>query len=338
MDLSPGNGMGAMIASAKVAQIVRSAARAVIYAKLRYVVIFILVFGSAAMATGSNVVQQIKSHLPSINLTGWIKPLLRSMLPNLQADATNSTAPNPLDTTAVRAQPDANLKVDADSFDRIPLASQTASAMSASTVAPKVMVASPAKTPAAVATVSPITEPLNAVAEAILNPPLYSSAARKPPQTALADLAIGNTDSSAAAETTANDAAKTIQASGSSFTLGAGGGGGGGTPAVYTMPANASLHYQSMTIGASSDATFFHQVGGVNQIAGTLTLGRSERCHRHLPARRRHPVRRTTKSSAMAATARSSKPTASMSPTIPSRSATAATAPTMNQAAASPSR
>ena len=270
--LVAGNGIGAMIASAKVVQIIRTTARAVVYAKLRYVVVFALVFGSAAIATGSNVVQQIKSHLPTVNLTGWIKPLLRSILPALQADAaTNLDQPNELDRAAIDAQSEPAPKINADPFGEVaPIAAPAWASIATPSVATP---STPAKPSAPVVRQTAVAESLNSIASGILNPPLASNGARKPPQTASADLAIGLSDPPAAAEANPADSVKALDVGASSFTLGAGGGGGSATPQVYVMPANASLHYQSMTIGSRGNAVFV-QSSGVNQIADTLTLGR----------------------------------------------------------------
>ena len=115
--LVAGPGVGAMIASAKVVQIIRSAARAVVYAKLRYAMVAVLVISSAAIATGSNVVEQIKAHLPSLNLSGWIKPLLRAIAPDLQASADSQ---DPLAPLAADAQPELKIHYSDSSFGQNP--------------------------------------------------------------------------------------------------------------------------------------------------------------------------------------------------------------------------
>ena len=158
---------------------------------------------------------------------------------------------------------------------------------------------------------------LNAAAKAILNPPLYSNAARKSAAIASAELAPGNADRDATAASQAADPADhPIDASGDTFSLGAGGGGGGGTADVYVMPANASLHYRSMIIGDSSNAVF-RQSSGVNQIAGDLTLGRQKNVSGTYQLSG-GTLAAAANWSVSSATAVSSRPTASMSPRIPS--------------------
>jgi hypothetical protein len=269
--LVAGSPMGVAIASAKVAQIVRSTCRAMVYAKMRYAVVALLIISSAAFATGSGVVQQIKAHLPSINLTGWIKPLFRSIIPNLQASNTsNQDALAPLDHTVAAPDPKLTIDVDHIAEPRVTINPAPAHASQPIVSAPHVV---------AVAPVAKAPEPeLNDVARAILNPPLYVNAARKPAGVTSSSLSISATSDSAKTESTSHDANETVAASsGDTFSLGAGGGGGFGKADVYVMPAGASLRNQTMIVGdAAGGFGVFRQLGGVNKIDGSLIVGHEQ--------------------------------------------------------------
>lgn len=269
--LIAGHGMGTMIASAKVIQIVRSTARALVYAKMRYAVVAVLVISSAAFATGSGVVRQIKAHLPSINLTGWIKPFFRSMLPDLRADSGEQDGLAPLsDSGVVSAKPNPKVSFNPEIYGQSPLVIQPAPERVSLPSASRTIAANrPAQQP----TSSNNDAPIGGLAQAILSPQLYSNGARKPANSAGSDLALGEQS----AKSQSADVQETIAASASSFTLGAGGGGGSGKADVYVMPASASMRTSSMTIGAApGSVALFRQLGGVNRIDGSLVLGRQQ--------------------------------------------------------------
>jgi RNA polymerase sigma factor (sigma-70 family) len=257
--LVAGNGFGVAIAASKVVQIVRSTARAVVYAKMKYAVVALLLISSAALATGSGVVQQIKNHLPSLNISEWIKPLFKGWIPSLRADAGN-TELDPLDEVpATPSSREPKITIDPDHVYTLP------NVVAAPPAVPHVV------TGHAVARVVTAKAPepkFNDLARAVLSPNITPAVIRPLKVERPQEVAIGTEEENDAEVT---DRPLDVSAD-TSFTLGAGGGGGFGKPEVYVMPANASMTSSSMTIGDSGYGVF-RQLGGVNRIDGALTLG-----------------------------------------------------------------
>ncbi len=271
--LVAGNGMGVALASAKVIGIVQSALRSVSYAKLRYAVIILLVIGSAAFATGSEVVRQIKQHLPSINVVDWIKPLFRSIVPSLRADA-GEDAKDPAakyESLDVAIEKTPRILVNLDALG------STVAAAAPTPITTVARSAAAAKTQATNEPSSALASPkMNAVALAMIDPPVLSKGANR--SAGASDVGVQSRDSSSRSDASSFDASKSsvLASAGTDLYLGgAGGGGGAGKPQLYVLPANTSLSMRNEIIGDTGLAVF-HQAGGANNIAGTLAVGRQK--------------------------------------------------------------
>jgi RNA polymerase sigma factor (sigma-70 family) len=269
-------GSGASIASAKIIALTRTIARSIVYAKLKVTLAVLLLIMSAAVTTGSVVSKYIdlkNLHLPSLNLGDWIRPLLKSLTPSLRADSTPQTDEVPGLDEPIASAPPIKLSVDWDKY--------AGHSSGVAIYAPPQFVA-PAKTQAsgtiAASPVAPSTAKrteaqLNALAQAMLNPPVTTPITRSIPD---AHLTIGSDQPPSGAEATADpETAKPVLADATDFNIGAGGGGGSGKPELYVLPANTTLHSNNQTIGDTGSA-IFRQLGGANAVTGTLTLGKQK--------------------------------------------------------------
>jgi RNA polymerase sigma factor (sigma-70 family) len=268
-------------ATARVFAITRTALRSVVYAKAKFILTIALLVITAVVTAGSVVAKITDMHVsPLIDVHQWLRPLLDSFTPSLQADATPQTieVDHNADVPPAPSGPPLDIKVN---LDRLGLGSPTPSALGNDL---------PAKTQAGGGNSGPIASASNSN---IIPAPAPSSSSsimsltRQPvgppvrlpsavaPSLALrvgSDPAKHSTDSKST-----EDPSKTLAASetGEFSLIGAGGGGGFGKADVYVMPANASLHNNSMVI-ADTGVALFVQNGGTNNVNGTLTVGRKK--------------------------------------------------------------
>src|SRR6185295_8569140 len=95
--------------SARIIALTRTIARSIVYAKMKVALTVVLLILSVAVTTGSVVAKYVdlkNIHLPSINPVNWIRPLLRSLAPSPQVNATKSdnVADRPEDALASSEQ------------------------------------------------------------------------------------------------------------------------------------------------------------------------------------------------------------------------------------------
>lgn len=279
--LAAGHGMSIALASAKAIGLVRTALRSAAYVKLKYAVAIMMVMSSAAYATGSEVVRQIRQHLPTLDLREWVRPLFRGVVPTLQADASDQDPLAPLNAPELAAVPDPQLSIDWDKLGLNSGAGDIEAGRNDRVVAGAVAVTRPPQAPPGAPpspdfSFKPTAGPFNAVASSLLSPPVVSRPFDKSQAgkgaTVGADGKSGKSDSSGAAEETKPVAVASASAT---FTLGAGGGGGSGKPQIYTLPANESLHVPAMVVGDSGFGVF-RQLGGNTRVDGQLTVGRQK--------------------------------------------------------------
>src|SRR6185503_5353999 len=94
----------------------RTVARSLVYAKMKVALGVVLLVISVAVTTGSVVAKYVdlkNIHLPSINPVNWIRPLLKSLAPAPQANASDAHDARPEDlfvpsqqTTPLHLNPD----------------------------------------------------------------------------------------------------------------------------------------------------------------------------------------------------------------------------------------
>jgi RNA polymerase sigma factor (sigma-70 family) len=287
-----GSTNGAALASAKVIAIARTAARAVVFAKLKYAVALAIVTLGLAFSAGGAVSRLKQLDLRSIlpNVGDWIRPLLRSFMPPLRAEAAPPHPPADDSVTSDSSHGgDLPITVDfrrlglasADGIAPPPMRSQLDDPAGLAHPAPQESSAPAAPASPALPAV-PAAPQLNSLAVAMLAPPLP---AKLPASSKDDDAAARQSSNSASAKpdkdsalARANDSAQTtdspqpIEVRADHLLIGAGGGGAGGPPETYTLPANVSLHARSETIGETG-AGVFRQSGGFNSISAELLLG-----------------------------------------------------------------
>lgn len=266
----------AVAASAKVIALARTAARAVIYAKIKVAIIAVVGVGSLALTAGGAIatyaeLKNLRLPVP-MDLGKWIRPLLRGLIPPLQVQADPPS--DKLETVVVA------LPVDGAADVVMPPLPPVASAERATTPAGsgfRKAAERPAEPEPLAAADEGESPRINLPAQATLPPPAPLPVSEARQAEAQPDVAIGNaavapadtpTDSSTAA-----DRPILADASGD-LLLGAGGGGAlGGPPQEYILPRNTTLRSNNLVVGDTGLARF-HQDGGENIIGGTLTLGR----------------------------------------------------------------
>ena len=261
--------------SAQVVALARTAAKAVVYAKLKVALIGVLAIGSLALTAGGAIatfaeLKNLRLPVP-MDLGKWVRPLLRGLVPNLQS---NAAAPK------ADAQPEEQPSWDGPSIAMVPASppqrppTDVASSGSAAASAASSGDAPPPAEP----------PPLNALAHAILEPPVAV-----PPPTAKAepkqDNAVGSQtkpqarQANPAEENDEDDGSKSkpiLADVGGDLLLGAGGGGTlGGKPQMYILPENVTLRSNNVIVGDSGPA-LFRQQGGHNEVAGELSVGRKK--------------------------------------------------------------
>jgi RNA polymerase sigma factor (sigma-70 family) len=266
---------GAFSASARVLAIARTAMRSIAYAKLKFAIVMLLVFCSAAITSGTVLARYVdlsRIHLPvPLDLSRWIEPLFKSLLPVLRAD---SSSAGPVEAPIADGPDPLNLaKVDLPAHDLDGPADFPGGEIDALSNDPPIGTAVGASDPALAQKPEPDPK-LNQVAQATLNPPRTAQPADAKPVVHQEDPAGKNRDNKPNPSGAAADGAQPVLASAAAgdVYLGAGGGGGGGKPEVYTLPPGGMLHTQNLVVGESSSADF-KQLGGFNQIDNTLTIG-----------------------------------------------------------------
>jgi RNA polymerase sigma factor (sigma-70 family) len=266
-------------ATARVFAITRTALRSVVYAKAKFILTIALLIITAVVTAGSVVAKITDMHVsPLIDVHQWLRPLLDSFTPSLQADATPPSidVDRDADVPAAPSTPPLDIKVNLDQLglgtpvpsaarDDLPAKTQAGGGSSALASASSVN-GIPAPAPSSSSILSLTREPVGT--------PVRLPSAVAP---TLA-LGIGNDPAKKSTDSkTGEDPTKTLIASESGeFSLvGAGAGGGFGKADVYVMPANATLHNNSMVI-ADTGMALFEQNGGTNNVNGTLTIGRKK--------------------------------------------------------------
>ena len=228
-----GGSTGSMTSAIRVIALMRIAAKAVAYAKLKSAVAIVLVVASFAFTTQASVRKYINETLripiPSFDVGRWIRPMLQNLLPDLRADAT----PKPIraDDSIVPIKP-------------LPRPTHLHPLLDAPNVAAAPAAPAPMQPPVREVLPGAIelarTEPqLTDLARAILDPPSLRTG---PSAFALSEViapSIGDQPGARGADEPSKPADQPLTASAGDLLLGAGGGGGaGGKPEVYVLPAN----------------------------------------------------------------------------------------------------
>ncbi len=266
-------------ATARVFAITRTAFRAVVYAKAKAIITIALLVITAVITAGSVVAKITDMHVsPLIDVHQWLRPLLDSFTPSLQADATPSDeVDRGADLPSAPSNPPLNVKVDLDqlglgtprvSAPAIDLPAKTQASGGNSAIASATSSTStPAFVPAPSSIMSLTRQPVGA--------PVRLPSAVAP---TLA-VRVGNDAAKTSTDTKNPDdpTAKTLAASenGEFSLLGAGSGGGFGKPDIYVLPANTNLRSTSMVVG-DTGAALFRQDGGNNDVDGTLVIAKKK--------------------------------------------------------------
>lgn len=261
----------AVAASAKVIALARTAAKAVIYAKIKVAVIAIVAAGSLALTAGGAIatyaeLKNLRLPVP-MDLGRWIRPLLRGLVPSLHASNTPPAEATelPLDRTQdgprIAFMQPAPLDVPARDIPiRLP-----------DPRTPNAEKALPA---------APTSDPpqLTAIAQSILQP----QAPVAPLELTSAEVRQNHPIGESAAASAASDDAEPVDPdrpvladAGSDLLLGAGGGGSlGGKPQEYILPPNTTLRTDNLVVGDTGPARFQQDGGSV--FTRTLSIGRKE--------------------------------------------------------------
>jgi RNA polymerase sigma factor (sigma-70 family) len=272
-----GGGSGAMSSAARVIALIRTAARAVAFAKLKTAVAIVLVVISFTFSAQASVRKYIQENLrlpmPSFDVARWIRPLLQNFLPDLRAEATEKKPLNVgLDEVPAVVANTPPLPIEPDSIfgvRPIPPLDLASAQPPVRTVAP-----TPARD---VELMHPPQPQYSAFAQLILDPPALRQTPSAFTLSAVTAPAIGGDDASLASGDGLKPPDQPIAASASDMLVGAGGGGGGGKPELYVLPANTTLRSGNVVVGDDNGgAGLFRNLGGTHFIAGDLTLGRKK--------------------------------------------------------------
>jgi RNA polymerase sigma factor (sigma-70 family) len=270
------NGGGATSAAMKVIAIIRTAGRAVAFAKLKTAVVVGLLIISAAVSAPAQVrkfvVENIRIPLPRLDMSRWIKPLFQNLLPSLRADSGESSPldERPEETLTATPQP-LPMNVDPSRFyggtNLPPPPARVASIEPAPT--PTVKPAAPAPVELAQAETMPWLD-------MVVNPPSLRTGASAFAHSEVKPTAIGSDAPPKSNDASDKSEKPTVVASNSGdLNLGAGGGGGaGGKPDVYVLPENQALHNGNVTVGDAGNA-LFRNLGG-NHSMESLTVGKQK--------------------------------------------------------------
>lgn len=266
-------GNGATSAALQVLSICRIAARSVAYAKLKYAVMIALVIGSIAMTSTGAIARFVNLrnlHLPSIDLRQFIRPLLKTLFPSARADATLPNERPEEDHPLASGRP-IPMRVDWDKLG-LPQGSELIAPAPATSLASAQPVVVTSAAPAEQRQ-QPEESSLAQITRGFFDPPpLFRTIASSSHEK---NDALGSGDDRQTADETKSHGRKPVMARVDDLLIGAGGGAVGGKPDVYTLPANSVLRTQSQIIGDQGFG-IFRQTGGLNQIAGNLTLGRKK--------------------------------------------------------------
>ncbi len=271
------NGTAAVLAATRALALVRIAARAVMYAKIRTVILILLVSSLATALAAPTVIRSVKElHLHLVmpwDMKSLIRPLMRVFLPTPQANAQSSSPPK---SSAPKADPQQAPIMLASAQNLTPVFASPPRAPAPPEQKPSISKSSPAPAAQAPPADDPgDRDPIHHVRDWLVPGQSPASSTELPvgtaaqPQAAAAPAPSGGSGSASPAAPGAGDAP--IDVSTGHLTVG----GGGSTPAHYIMPQNYTLNTNGTVIGASG-LGYFHQSSGSHHVSGDLVLGRDK--------------------------------------------------------------
>jgi RNA polymerase sigma factor (sigma-70 family) len=271
-------GNGAMSSAMRAMVLVRTAMKAVAFAKLKSAVAIVIMVISFALSTQASVRKFVSENLhipiPSLDIGKWIRPMFQGILPDLRADGSTADERPEDSHSIVASRPiPRTWELMLDAQPNSPFAAAAGGSAATPSQAPLVRNVAPREVE-----LPRDPAPYTALAKLILDPPNLRGGVSTFTLSDVYPMVIGGSSNDRAQQkmdpsTPSLEQPLAASSSGDVY-VGAGGGAAGGKPELYILPANQTLESKNVVVGDAGHG-LFRQLGD-HRIAGDLTLGRQK--------------------------------------------------------------